>query len=253
MTNLISPENVGSKLSLQEKIFRKLFPGWERALREKRRIGANRANYSPITFERDWGETNFNRASIVNLMISQLSKNKEVAYLEIGCARNALFDSIACLNKVGVDPMAGGTHRMTSDEYFLACDQTFDIIFIDGLHEYTQVARDFRNAFNHLSEGGYILFHDMLPRNWIEANIPILLEGPWVGDVWKLAFDLSAQYLDEFVISEIDYGVGIYRKNSSENLLETNFANKTYHYYAEHREELPIKNIRDTFEWIWET
>ena len=36
---------------------------------------------------------------------------------------------------VGVDPLLGGTHRMTSDAFFAANADAFDLIFIDGLHQ----------------------------------------------------------------------------------------------------------------------
>ena len=44
---------------------------------------------------------------------------------------------------IGVDPMSGGTHRMTSDEFFRRNREQwhykFDLVFIDGLHEVSRV------------------------------------------------------------------------------------------------------------------
>ena len=40
-------------------------------------------------------------------------------YLEIGCDKNQSFSKIIVNNKVGVDPISGGTIRSTSDDFFL--------------------------------------------------------------------------------------------------------------------------------------
>jgi len=39
-------------------------------------------------------------------------------YLEIGCDKDQSFSKIEIKNKVGVDPISGGTLRCTSDEFF---------------------------------------------------------------------------------------------------------------------------------------
>ena len=41
--------------------------------------------------------------------------------------------------------------------------QKFDIIFIDGLHEYDQVKKDIVNSLKFIDEKGFILIHDLLP------------------------------------------------------------------------------------------
>lgn len=63
------------------------------------------------------------------------------SYLEIGCQYNQTFGLVNDLFDiaVGVDPESGGTHRMTSNDFFLNNSQMFDLIFIDGLHEGNQV------------------------------------------------------------------------------------------------------------------
>ena len=45
---------------------------------------------------------------------------------------------------------------MTSDEFFAQNEGSFDVVFIDGLHEYAQVRADAINALAVLSERGYI-------------------------------------------------------------------------------------------------
>ena len=76
-------------------------------------------------------------------------------YLEIGCANNDLFDAVMAGRKVGVDPLRGGTHRLTSDVFFAGCGgEPFDVVFIDGLHLYDQVRRDLDGALGVLKPGG---------------------------------------------------------------------------------------------------
>ena len=63
-------------------------------------------------------EDNFyNRTAFINKSISEF---KNCNYLEIGIADNNNFNSIPLplKNKIGVDPAVGGTHKMTSDEFF---------------------------------------------------------------------------------------------------------------------------------------
>ena len=52
---------------------------------------------------------------------------------------------------------------MTSDEFFSQNKETFDLIFIDGLHIHEQVLKDIDNSLNVLNENGVILLHDCLP------------------------------------------------------------------------------------------
>lgn len=166
------------------------------------------------SYDWKWREKGFNRIAVVNNLIAQ-TRGLKSSYLEIGCGSNILFNSVACLKKIGVDPVAGGTHRMTSDAFFDENNDVFDVIFIDGLHEYEQVRRDATNALNCLKDGGWIVFHDFLPSNWIEQHIPRISET-WTGDCWKLAVELTQADGIEFKIINIDHGVGLMKKTSSD-------------------------------------
>lgn len=168
----------------------------------------------PKVFDWDWGGTNFNRIALVNHLIAN-TKGWNSKYLEIGCAGNSLFDSVATKSKIGVDPAEGGTHRMLSDDFFQSNKDKFDVIFIDGLHEYQQVRRDALNALKWIDEGGWIAFHDFLPSSWKEHHVP-RLQSAWTGDCWKLAVELTQAKGVEFKILEIDYGVGLLKKTSSD-------------------------------------
>ena len=54
----------------------------------------------------------YNRVSAINLAINNFTEITP-NYLEIGCADNSTFNCIPVLNKFGVDPFIGGTHRMS--------------------------------------------------------------------------------------------------------------------------------------------
>jgi len=168
----------------------------------------------PKNFDWAWEKKGFNRIAVVNYLIAKRG-GLTSQYLEIGCAANTLFDSVASLNKIGVDPDAGGTHRMTSDEFFEKNREDFDVIFIDGLHEYTQVRKDALNSLKVLKEGGWIGFHDFLPSSWKEQHLP-RISNNWTGDCWKLAVELAQAKGIEFKILDIDHGVGLIKKTSSE-------------------------------------
>ena len=67
--------------------------------------------------------------------------------------------NVSSLVDVGVDPFSGGNIRMKSDDFFLQNKQSFDCIFIDGLHEYDQVCKDLENSLNCVNEKGIIFFN----------------------------------------------------------------------------------------------
>ena len=79
-----------------------------------------------------------------------------------------IIDKINIKYKVGVDPCLEAhdrepTFKLTSDDFFAKNKETFDIIFIDGLHESEQVERDINNSLLCLNQGGYIVCHDINP------------------------------------------------------------------------------------------
>mgnify|MGYP001245479132 CR=1 FL=1 len=151
---------------------------------------------------------NENRIEIINHYIKKFNNAR---YLEIGCADNLVFNSIISNSKVGVDPYMGGTFRGTSDEYFLHNKDSFDVIFVDGMHTFEQVFIDFTNAWNASHVGAYILFHDMLPKNYIEQYTPCSTPYAWTGDVWKLLFYFIEQNIDYYVYNN-DHGVAVVKR-----------------------------------------
>lgn len=80
----------------------------------------------------------------------------------------------------------------TSDAFFAESLWThavgprrFDLSFIDGLHRFEQVLRDFINVERHSTPDSVVVFHDTLPL------VPLAAEREigalfWCGDVWKI-------------------------------------------------------------------
>ncbi|MBU6232201.1 class I SAM-dependent methyltransferase [Patescibacteria group bacterium] len=82
-------------------------------------------------------------------------------------------------------------HAVTSDEYFRYSENVkFDMAFIDGLHTFDQVYRDLINVSNHMTDGGIIAIHDILPEEPSHATKNIT-NSIWAGDVWKLLYPLT--------------------------------------------------------------
>ena len=156
------------------------------------------------------------------------------SYLEIGCDRNQSFSNIKIKKRVGVDPVEGGTHKMTSDHFFSINKDNFDIVFIDGLHEYSQVMKDIKNSLRFLNKEGIILLHDCLPRT-IWNQITPRLNSDWNGDVWKsIVHCRTLENIDTYTFIA-DRGIGLIFPRKNNNLVKfekkVNFKNLTFKQY----------------------
>lgn len=119
---------------------------------------------------------NLKRFQIIQKIIDETHAK---TYLEIGISDGTCFEKINCDFKIGVDPCApykkpfseGEKYfQMTSDDFFINQENIssivkrgIDVVFIDGLHEYTQVMRDVDNCLHYLNRDGYIVLHDCNP------------------------------------------------------------------------------------------
>ena len=165
--------------------------------------------------------------------------------MEIGCDKNQSFSNISINKKIGVDPIDGGTHRMTSDKFFLNNHDKFDIIFIDGLHEYSQVMRDIKNSLNSLTDNGLILIHDCLPNNiWSQITPRINLN--WNGDVWKAIVECRTYENIDTYTCIADQGIGLIlpRKNKKKLILKNNNFEKLRYkdYFLKHEKYMNLIN-----------
>ncbi|WP_227272313.1 class I SAM-dependent methyltransferase [Roseobacter weihaiensis] len=130
-------------------------------------------------------------------------------YLEVGVQGGVTFNAVDISHRDAVDPnflfetseFERETVRffqMPSDEFFSRhCDKTYDLIFLDGLHTFTQCFRDFCAALQVLREGGVIVIDDTVPGDLFSSlatqDLAIaareahgLTGRAWTGDVFKV-------------------------------------------------------------------
>lgn len=147
-------------------------------------------------------------------IINEFARRRKCqTYLEIGVFRGECIEKVEIPTKVGVDPdpKAPVAYHCTSDEYFADCNQKYDLIFIDGLHNAHQVWKDINNALAHLNENGVIMLHDCRPKSekMQRSDNKSHQDEEWTGDVWK-AYYKSLNELDYLVyVIDTDYGCGI--------------------------------------------
>ena len=172
-------------------------------------------------------------------------------YLEVGVADGQNFRSVIAERKIGVDPSpaAPATHRMTSDEFFKSNRETFDIIFIDGLHLYEQVLRDVENALACLNPGGIIIMHDCMPSTE-EGQGRKPIPGAWNGDVWKAAAYIRMNLSNvHFCVLDMDWGCGILTPNSTQQLYPVvPIQNMDWNFYLKNK--IPLLNVISVEQWM---
>jgi hypothetical protein len=155
------------------------------------------------------------RTDILNLLAEDFSLNN---YLEIGVQdKTNNFNKIECVKKTCVDPdpVAMADHIETSDSFFKHNINKFDLIFIDGLHHAEQVKRDFENALECLSAGGFIMLHDTCPHEEQFTKVPRATKL-WYGDVYRFAMVLWKYREIEFMTLNADYGCTVIWKNTKQ-------------------------------------
>jgi hypothetical protein len=137
---------------------------------------------------------------------------------------------------------------MTSNDFFKNNKEYFDVIFIDGLHYYDQVKLDVENGLACLNNNGIIIIHDMLPikENHAVVPIPDPFTKPWLGDVWRLGFELMTRSDVVFNIVKTDSGCGIlWRGTQTPTDLS---ATADWKFYEEHCKKLPLVSFNQIVE-----
>lgn len=138
-------------------------------------------------------------------------RKKARTYLEIGVCTGETIAKIDC-DSIGVDPAFAFTHnpvgkkrrlhlfQMTSDEFFRDYDprqilgQPLDVAFLDGLHLFEFLLRDFISTEAASLPNSLIMLDDCFPLNIEMAErypAPEKRQDKryadwWTGDVWKL-------------------------------------------------------------------
>ncbi len=144
------------------------------------------------------------------------------AYFEIGTESGASLSFASCLS-VAVDPqfklegnMALGKPALhlfqsTSDDFFATGfldrqDFIFDLAFLDGMHLFEYLLRDFINTERRMSPDGMVVLHDCVPGTFIMAERTWQKRKTlqWTGDVWKL-LPILREYRPDLFVSVRDY------------------------------------------------
>lgn len=139
-------------------------------------------------------------------------------YLEIGIDRGRTLGlTLPGTFTVGVDPAPKLRYpvsrrtrvaRETSDRFFSSAATTHsslwpvDLAFIDGMHLFEYVLRDFRNVESLTHPGSTIIIDDCLPRGELEAQRS-RQSRIWSGDVWKLLICLQ-HYRPDLDVTLVD-------------------------------------------------
>lgn len=125
-------------------------------------------------------------------------------YLEIGCRKGDSFAPVRS-NTIAVDPFfraeiniigkkpALHVFQQTSDDFF---ERAFlarngirlGLAFLDGMHQFEFLLRDFINAEASMNPDGVIVLHDCVPFTMdMTTRDPVNRpRWAWTGDVWKL-------------------------------------------------------------------
>lgn len=142
-------------------------------------------------------------------------------YFEIGTESGASLSYADC-TAVAVDPAFAIDHNVvgkkpalhlfqgTSDDFFATnmlarLGLTIDLAFLDGMHHFEFLLRDFMNAERHAARDGMIVLHDCVPFSRLGADRiwRRRLTKSWTGDVWKL-LPILAQYRPDLHIETFD-------------------------------------------------
>jgi hypothetical protein len=144
---------------------------------------------------------------------------KPASYLEIGTASGASLRQFEC-DAICIDPefqikqdplltrKRTLCFQMTSDDFFARNDPTtffpggVDFGFLDGLHHFEALLRDFMNFERCSHTDSVVVLHDCLPTDLIMTSREFRWGG-WTGDVWKI-LPLLAKYRPDLRIFLLD-------------------------------------------------
>lgn len=158
-----------------------------------------------------------NHTDVINELAKMIGAK---SYIEIGVHRGHNIQAIKVPYKIGVDPdkTSAATVKMTSDDFFSVSKESFDLQFIDGLHEAQQVKRDFDNCLKRLNDGGLIVLHDTNPEAENLTHVPRDKKGRWLGDVYKFIVRLNEYEGIDFRTLEFDNGITVVWRGDSSTL-----------------------------------
>lgn len=181
------------------------------------------------------------RYHIINELIS---KHGYRSYLEVGVQYCDCFSRIDCEVKRCVDPNHDANYQMTSDDFFAQNIDSYDIIFIDGLHEQWQAYTDVLNALECIPEHGTVVMHDCDPPTEL-AQEPLCdaNQDVWCGDVWKAVARLRSHTGLSVRVFPDDLGCGIITFGEQEEVFYPD--EMDWGYFVAHRYDIlrPVKEL----------
>lgn len=151
------------------------------------------------------------RTDVLNFLVASKGFQR---YLEIGVERGANFNQVIAPLRHGVDPNGAATFAMTSDAFFerrLGYD-SYELVFIDALHEEEACLRDIEHALERLERGGCIVVHDANPpTEWHQRPATEYEPGTaWNGTVWKAIVRFRERHPDIAVTTlDVDWGCAV--------------------------------------------
>lgn len=207
-------------------------------------------------------------------VLAQLSRQRAIKrYLEIGVFRGTAFSRIAADVAIGVDPnfkidqnIAANKRsvrlfQMGSDAFFRDVDAVAelgghpDLCFLDGMHLFEYLLRDFYKTERISSRNTVICLHDCLPLNaeMAHRNEAVSYElgssTPyaqwWTGDVWKIV-PLLMKYRPDLRVMLLDAPptglVCITNLDPDNTVLEKNYLDIVREFYLMPNDESAILN-----------
>lgn len=212
---------------------------------------------------------------------------KPANYVEIGVFQGASLDQAPpdtpCI--VGVDPNPeigpeiakraptanARIYELTSDEFFARYDLTellggpLEFAFIDGLHLFEQVLRDFANLEKHSCDRTVVVLHDCIPFDELTASREQTTDF-YSGDVWKAALALRRlrPELDMAIVPTAPTGLCLVAGLDSSNRrleedlpeIEASYRDLDFEYYQTHRDEMPEEiplQVKAVGNWLRQT
>lgn len=142
-------------------------------------------------------------------------------YLEIGTATGSSL-ALAQAKSIAIDPRFSISSnvlgkkpqihllQMTSDQFFAEeiaaqLNVKIDLAFLDGMHLFEFLLRDFIGTEKISNRDGMIMLHDCCPTSFVMAQRDRASEGrkAWTGDVWKLV-PILRKYRPDLTLQTLD-------------------------------------------------
>lgn len=190
------------------------------------------------------------KSVIINRIIKEVGAT---SYLEIGYGNGHNFNKIECEKKSSCDPESVEmdvkdsegklikTFKPNSDEYFEIVKDSFDVVFIDGLHHADQVRKDITNALKCNAKA--IILHDVLPKSKAMQEVPRNTKE-WTGDVFKSVVGFRQSFPEiRLETYRSDYGISVIYPNGFKT--RKHFEKIDISYEDFKKDEVSLLNIID--------